>query len=126
MNYRASLRLGVGLVDDLTSAVVTAFRAYVVIHYRSAAVGANSHLGNDSLVVSPSLIPALLGNLVFRMCHIKQFFNIYLLFNKSFRPLKGVSPAVSPASGDDARCLSISGLHFPSGWTFMMGSPRQI
>lgn len=66
--------LGNGFVDDLTAAVVTAFRANVVIHNGSTAVRAGGQLRDDSFVVRPSLIPALLGDLVFRMCHFFLLF----------------------------------------------------
>ena len=63
-----------GFVDDLTAAVETAFRANVVIHDGSTAVRAGGELRDDGFIVGPSLITALLGDLVFRMCHFFLLF----------------------------------------------------
>ena len=63
-----------GFVDDLTAAVETAFRANVVIHDGSTAVRAGGELRDDDFIVGPSLITALLGDLVFRMCHFFLLF----------------------------------------------------
>ena len=71
-SFRSDLRNG--FVDDLTAAVVTAFRANVVIHDGSTAVRAGSELRDNRFVVGPSFIAALLGDLVFRMCHFFLLF----------------------------------------------------
>ena len=55
------------LDDDLTATVVTALRADAVIHHRCAAVGAEG--GNGREIVRSSLVPSLLGDFMFRMCH---------------------------------------------------------
>ena len=67
LNYKGAL--GVRLVDDLAATIETALRAYVVIQDGCTAIRANCHLRDDCLVVSSSLISALLGDLMFRMCH---------------------------------------------------------
>ena len=51
--------LGV-LDDDLTTSVVTALRAYTVIHHGSAAVGAGGEGRDGSEIVSTTLVSALL------------------------------------------------------------------
>jgi hypothetical protein len=69
-----SVRLGNGLVDDLTATVKAALRADVVIHDGSTAVRAGSQLRDNGFVVGSSLISALLRDLVFRMCHFFLLF----------------------------------------------------
>jgi hypothetical protein len=46
----------------------------VVIHDGSTAVRAGGELRDDGFIVGPSLITALLGDLVFRMCHFFLLF----------------------------------------------------
>ena len=72
LNYEAIIGRGGllgALLDDLTTSVVTALRADVMIHHGRTAVGASCQSGDRSEVVSPSLVSSLLGDFVFRMCH---------------------------------------------------------
>ncbi len=48
------------LLDDLTSSVVTALRANVMIHHCCAAVRAGSEGRNRSEIMGPSLVSSLL------------------------------------------------------------------
>ena len=61
-----SLRL---LGNNLTTAIVAALRANVVIHYSSTAVAASSQGRHRSYVVGSSFVSALFGDFSFRMCH---------------------------------------------------------
>ena len=53
-------RLLRALLDDLTSSVVTALRANVMIHHCCAAVRAGSESRNRSEIMGPSLVSSLL------------------------------------------------------------------
>ena len=61
------------LDDDLTTSVVTALRADPVVHNGSTAVRADTEGRNRSEVMRSSLVPSLLGEFVFRMCHVLIF-----------------------------------------------------
>jgi hypothetical protein len=57
------------LDDNLTATVVTALRADAMIHHGCTAVGAGAEGGNGREIVRSSLVPSLLGDFMFRMCH---------------------------------------------------------
>jgi len=71
--HPAALVLLSVLDDNLTTSVVTALRAYTVIHYRCSAVGASCQCGDGSEVVCTTLVSSLFGEFVFRMCHCSIF-----------------------------------------------------
>ena len=57
------------LGNDLTSAIVAAFRANVVIHYSCTAVAASCQGRHRCYIVSSSFVSASFGDFSFRMCH---------------------------------------------------------
>ena len=75
-------RLLGALLDDLTTSVVAALRANVMIHHSRTAVRASGQSRYRSEVVSPSLVSSLLGDFVFRMCHIKYLLILFYLSKK--------------------------------------------
>ena len=73
--FRAAetLELLSALDDDLTAAIVTALRADAMIHHGCTAVRADAQGRDGSEVMRSSLIPSLLGDFMFRMCHCYKF-----------------------------------------------------
>ena len=68
------------LLNYLTTSVVTALRAYVMIHHSGAAVRAREQSRNRCEIVgSPQISPAF-GVSMFRMCHILKILYIIIFF----------------------------------------------
>ena len=122
-------RLLGALLDNLTTSVVAALRAYSVVHDGRTAVRAGGEGRNRSEIVSSSLVSSLLGEFVFRMCHIKLSLKFYLSSNKFFSAANGLSTVTSDSSAlplsSEFRYLTVSGSHSPSGCTRESGSEVQ-
>ena len=101
------LCLGV-LLDGEFAAVVTAFGAYVVIHYWSSAIAASGELCFLQGVVCSALRCASLRESVFWMWHITIIFVYFSINCFSASHLGSVSPSRFPLSSS-----SVSG-SFPS------------
>jgi len=64
------------LLDDLTTSVVAALRADSVVEDGCTAVRAGAQGRDRSEVMGSSLVSPLLGDFVFRMCHVVIFLNL--------------------------------------------------
>ncbi|OAV67432.1 hypothetical protein Barb4_02467 [Bacteroidales bacterium Barb4] len=86
--------------DCQLTSVVAAFTAYGMVKMPCAAVGAYSHCGDDSLVVSSSLGCSCMTLSSFRMCHCL----IYLIVFIFYYSFQGVPTRVGCGS-----CIIVSG-----------------
>ena len=70
MSWNALLRV---LHDNLTAAIIAALGTYPVVDNSRTTIRAGCEGGNGGEIMGAPLVPSLLGEFVFRMCH---FFSI--------------------------------------------------